>query len=213
MLDEIKIASRCSADWEQMEGTDRVRFCSECKKNVFNLSAMTRRGAEALLKQTNGNICARLYRRADGTVLTEDCPIGLRVKIARVRRRLGWALAGAFGLSTAWAQDSAVVSGSVRNSDGTFAARASVLIKGDLFRAETITDDHGTFGATELAAGKYVITVAGWPAREIEVKPGHAIEFVFQQVAMQDQFMGEISNFKRKPWWRRLLSSTKERSC
>ena len=40
MLDQIKIASPCSADWERMEGTDRVRFCAECKKNVFNLSAI-----------------------------------------------------------------------------------------------------------------------------------------------------------------------------
>ena len=37
MLDKIKIASPCSADWEQMEGTDHVRFCAECKKNVFDL--------------------------------------------------------------------------------------------------------------------------------------------------------------------------------
>jgi hypothetical protein len=80
MLDQIKIASPCSADWEQMEGNNRVRFCSECKKNVFNLSAMTRRDAEALLQETNGNLCTRLFRRADGTVLTDDCPVGLRIK-------------------------------------------------------------------------------------------------------------------------------------
>ena len=63
MLDQIKIAAPCSADWEQMEGDNRVRLCGECKKNIFNLSAMTRRDAEALLK-TDGDICARLYRRA-----------------------------------------------------------------------------------------------------------------------------------------------------
>ncbi len=99
MLDQIKIASPCSADWEQMEGNDRVRFCAECKKNVFNLSTMTRRDAEALLKETNRNICTRLFRRADGTVLTDDCPVGLRVKAARVRRRVGWAVAGAMSLA------------------------------------------------------------------------------------------------------------------
>src|SRR5271156_6277252 len=107
MLDQIKIASPCSADWERMEGTDRVRFCSECKKNVFNLSAMTRRDAEALIKEANGNLCTRLYRRADGMVMTADCPVGLSAKIARVRRRVGWAIAGAIGLSSAWAQDAA----------------------------------------------------------------------------------------------------------
>jgi hypothetical protein len=51
MLDQIKIASPCSATWEQMVGNDRVRFCAECKKKVFNLSAMTRRDADSNRKQ------------------------------------------------------------------------------------------------------------------------------------------------------------------
>jgi hypothetical protein len=154
---------------------------------------MTRRDAEALLKETNGNLCARLYRRADGTVLTEDCPVGLGVKIARVRRRVGWAIAGAMGLSTAWAQSTAFVAGSVRNADGSFAAKASVFIKGDGFSTETITDDHGAFSAPNLAPGKYTITVKGSLVKEIEVKPGDAIEFVFQQMSVQ---VGEVAVFQ-----------------
>jgi hypothetical protein len=101
MLEQIKIASPCSADWDQMKGNDQLRFCGECKKNVFNLSAMTRRDAEALLKETNGTICVRLYRRSDGTTLTEDCPVGLRMKIARLKRRVAWAIAGAMGFAIA----------------------------------------------------------------------------------------------------------------
>jgi hypothetical protein len=101
MLDQIKIAAPCTADWEQMQGTDRVRFCAECKKNVYNLSALSRRDAEALLKEKNGDMCARIYRRSDGTVLTEDCPVGFSMKIARARRRVGWAIAGAMGFGTA----------------------------------------------------------------------------------------------------------------
>jgi hypothetical protein len=31
-------------------------------------------------------LCVRLYRRADGTVLTRDCPVGLRQRL----RRLAW---------------------------------------------------------------------------------------------------------------------------
>jgi len=46
--------------------------------------------AEALIKAKNGDMCARLYRRADGTVLTEDCPVGFSMKVAHVGRRIGW---------------------------------------------------------------------------------------------------------------------------
>jgi hypothetical protein len=83
VLDAVKIASPCSADWSSMKGDDRVRFCGGCEKNVYNLSAMDRADAEALLRAKEGNLCARLYRRSDGTVITADCPVGAK----RVRRR------------------------------------------------------------------------------------------------------------------------------
>jgi hypothetical protein len=83
VLDTMKIASPCTASWDEMKGDDRVRFCGGCEKNVFNLSAMAREEAESLLRAKEGNLCARLYRRADGTVITADCPVGAK----RVRRR------------------------------------------------------------------------------------------------------------------------------
>jgi len=91
-LESLKVAAPCPADWEQMKGDARVRHCGSCRLNVYNLSAMTRREAEALVRRTEGRLCVRFYRRADGTVLTADCPVGL----AAVRRRialLGGALA------------------------------------------------------------------------------------------------------------------------
>src|SRR5882724_7111590 len=103
MLDQIRIASPCSADWELMRGDDKVRFCGECKKNVYNLSSMTRTEAEKVLSGAQ-NICGRFYRRADGTILTEDCPVGLRAKAQRLRRRLSFAISSALGLATAFGQ-------------------------------------------------------------------------------------------------------------
>jgi hypothetical protein len=77
-LDQIEIASPCSAAWTEMEGDDRVRFCSQCHKNVYNLSAMSRSEAETLIEGMEGVPCVRLYRRVDGTILTDDCPVGVR---------------------------------------------------------------------------------------------------------------------------------------
>lgn len=83
-LDRVTVASPCSADWDEMIGDERARFCGQCKLNVYNLSGMTRRQAESLIASAEGRLCVRFYRRADGTILTENCPVGLRA----VKRRL-----------------------------------------------------------------------------------------------------------------------------
>ena len=75
-LKNLKIASPCSADWNTMAGNERKRFCGDCKLNVYNLSGMTSYDAENLLRNSEGRLCVRYFQRADGTVLTEDCPIG-----------------------------------------------------------------------------------------------------------------------------------------
>jgi hypothetical protein len=76
--EQIEIASHCSAAWNEMEGDDRVRFCRQCNKNVYNLSAMSPSEAATLVQEMEGAPCVCLYRRTDGTVLTDDCPVGIR---------------------------------------------------------------------------------------------------------------------------------------
>jgi hypothetical protein len=85
-LDNIRIASPCSADWNEMLGDERKRFCSQCSLNVYNLSGMTPGEAENLLLTSEGRVCVRFYRRADGTVLTKDCPVGWQAVKRRVSR-------------------------------------------------------------------------------------------------------------------------------
>lgn len=75
-LEDLKIASPCSASWENMTGDHRVRFCDLCRKNVYNIASMTREEAQRLIVSKEGKLCARIYRRRDGNVLTADCPVG-----------------------------------------------------------------------------------------------------------------------------------------
>ena len=93
VLEDIRIAAPCSADWDDMAGDERVRFCGKCEKNVYNLSAMTREEGEALVRQKEGRLCVRLYQRRDGTVITSDCPVGVRRR--RLRARVWASLSGA----------------------------------------------------------------------------------------------------------------------
>jgi hypothetical protein len=93
-LDNISIASPCSQDWNAMMGNERKRYCGECKLNVYNLSGMSRTEAENLILSADGRLCVRFYKRADGTVLTQDCPVGWQA----VKRRISRTAAAAFSL-------------------------------------------------------------------------------------------------------------------
>ena len=90
-LDDITVAAPCHAAWDKMRGSDTVRFCQSCEKNVYNLSDMSRADAEALIREKEGSLCVRFARRADGTLITDNCPVGLR----GVRRRAKWLRDGA----------------------------------------------------------------------------------------------------------------------
>lgn len=85
-LEVIQIASPCTADWEAMVGDDRRRYCGDCRLHVYNISDMTRDEALAFLSQREGRTCIRMYKRADGTVITRDCPVGLRAVRAKIVR-------------------------------------------------------------------------------------------------------------------------------
>ena len=78
LLQEVRIAAPCQAEWRWMYGDGRVRFCGQCNLNVYNLSAMTSEEAEDLIRRTEGRLCARFYRRKDGTILIKNCPVGVR---------------------------------------------------------------------------------------------------------------------------------------
>lgn len=108
-LNSLRIASPCSADWNQMVGDNRQRHCGDCKLNVYNLSGMTRREAEDLIMNSEGRVCMRIYRRSDGTVLTKDCPVGWQAvkqrvsKVAAAFTSMIFAVLGGIGLTNYFA--------------------------------------------------------------------------------------------------------------
>lgn len=81
---QIKVASPCSEKWESMAGDERRRFCAKCQLHVHDLRSLSEAEATELLRGASGRLCGRVFQRADGTVLTKDCPVG----VATLRRRL-----------------------------------------------------------------------------------------------------------------------------
>lgn len=96
LLARVRVAAPCPADWDGMVGDARVRHCALCDKKVFELRQMTAVEAMDLLA-SNDSICARLYRRRDGTIITSDCEVGRKKR----RRKIGLALAGAAAVTGA----------------------------------------------------------------------------------------------------------------
>ena len=49
-----------------MDGDERKRFCGECGKHVYNLSAMTQGEAQKFASETQGRECVAYVRTSDG---------------------------------------------------------------------------------------------------------------------------------------------------
>ena len=123
---KLEIASPCPALWSEMTGDDRSRFCQSCQLTVHNLSAMTTDEAQALLDTASdegSRVCVRFYKREDGTVLTQDCPVGVELSLRQrlkheIKQRakhtaswIRWAAGlaigvalGSMSISAAWAE-------------------------------------------------------------------------------------------------------------
>jgi hypothetical protein len=73
------ISSPCSVGWENMTGDDTVRFCNQCSLNVYNISDMSDEQAVQILeKRKTSRVCVFMYRDANGTIVTDNCPRSLR---------------------------------------------------------------------------------------------------------------------------------------
>lgn len=115
---QIIVASPCGESWHSMTGDERERFCSVCQRNVFNLSEMTEEEISELLSRSD--VCARLYQRKDGTLLTSDCPVGRRVR--RRLRVLGTVTASLFSFGI-------LTSAKLEESDRRFSRSTKYLSK------------------------------------------------------------------------------------
>jgi hypothetical protein len=213
-LDNLRIAVPCPASWEGMAGDERVRHCTLCSLNVYNFAEMTRGEVHELLLRSEGRVCARLYRRADGTTITRNCPTGLRA----VRRRAARAAAAivtallslpafAFGNSASKkprvkthgakikltieqvaAPQPAALAGVVL-LDGYPLPGATITVTNEStqHRIDVNTDANGVFESASLADGIYRVdvTMESFKQARIEHLPLKAGEVAHASVAMK----------------------------
>ncbi len=189
-INRMRVAKPCSMTWESLGGDDeRVRSCDLCRHNVYNTAGMPRAEIEQLVSNREGRLCVRLFRRADGTLMTADCPVGVRQYARRVGRLASAAAAILFGLlgvgygqkaakeakkgdikiTVAQVQGAAGVKGLVMDMTGAVFPGAKVDIYAGVVgekRDKSIkpvaalrTDDEGAFAADGLGEGDYTAAV------------------------------------------------------
>ncbi len=86
-LDVIEVEEPCTEDWDRMLGGGAVRFCRVCRFNVYDLSQMSLGEAARLVEESEGRLCVRFVRRADGTVVTDDCAPARFAALRKAARR------------------------------------------------------------------------------------------------------------------------------
>ncbi len=194
----LQVAAPCHVSWDGMAGDERVRHCTLCSLNVYNFAEMTGDEVRELLERTEGRVCGRLYRRADGTVLTRDCPTGLRALRRRASRvAAAWITALlslpslAFGgtvckkprleihgsrvkikIERAATPQPAVFKGVVRDVDGYPIPGVGIAVRDEASKSEitAITDENGAFTIASLNQGIYSVdmTLSGFEPVKIE---------------------------------------------
>jgi hypothetical protein len=191
----LRIATPCSANWADMPGTDKVRHCSQCQLDVYNFSVMTPLEVNQIVAARTGRLCARFYQRADGTMLTENCPVGFRGGILKTSHIAAAALAAFVTITPAITSAAPPQSASssiqtqssqqgltlqVRDISGAVIPGTSVSLLNTKSRErwELTTDSNGELALLDLPPGSYdvVITHAGFSSaveKNLTV-PGHA---------------------------------------
>jgi ankyrin repeat protein len=92
LIDSIEVKNPCSENWNEMKGSDKVRFCGHCAFEVNNISALTRKQAMRLVRERGGRICVHYIKNpVDKKPLFAD-------KLYKITRRAG-ITAGVLGAS------------------------------------------------------------------------------------------------------------------
>lgn len=93
LLRSLRIVRSCPASWSSMTGDHRVRHCSQCDREVYDLTAMMPEEVEAFLRGRRDTPCVQMHARPDGYYQDGPCLPGQR---RTLRRAL--ALAAGLGL-------------------------------------------------------------------------------------------------------------------
>jgi len=188
---EFRILKPCTRDRDSLDGQGAVRWCPDCRKNVYDFSLLTGREIQRLT--------------AAGTI----CGIIQPPRLAR-RRFLRWAsVLAVFPLRFASAQGSdGSVSGVVVDSMGGLipGARVQILSAAGGEPMVASSNDRGRFLIENAPRGEAKVTVEqmGFSRFEQKVKIGNS-RLDLHEIVLELGLTGEVVQVGRlRRWWNRL---------
>ncbi|MBL8853677.1 MAG: hypothetical protein JNK57_06870 [Planctomycetaceae bacterium] len=72
VLDQVCVANPCPMSWDKMVGDDKVRFCSECQRQVWNFFEMTDAEIVEVLRANPERLCAKVCKSREGRLVTKE---------------------------------------------------------------------------------------------------------------------------------------------
>lgn len=139
-LDSIEVPKPCDAAWYKMIGNDAKRFCLSCEKDVYNLSAMSRREARKLVANNAGKICVRYARLPNGKLFTTD------TNLYQITRRTSTIAAG-------------VIATTLSFSAITYAQGAPIVRKSEAKQKEVVEQGKDKKTKNEIGTSQISFTV------------------------------------------------------
>lgn len=187
-FDQLNVVSPCTASWEEMTGDEQKRHCLQCDKTVFDFSQMSLSQIEAVVSAKHGQLCARITRRNDGSMVTFEPPLPAYAS-RRISPLVGATFATILSLSVPATanivpiqQDriaiqsdksseknddkksgdglAGMISGTITDPQGAVVpgAKVNLMIKDGAAQATT-SNDEGRYQFTDLTPGVYSLMV------------------------------------------------------
>ena len=194
-----------------MVGNERVRYCPECKLDVYNFSSMTDEDVRQIVSGSKQRLCARVRQSPDGTVMPWNSSVRFSIVMRRISRVSRIALTAAISVVPALGRPPHTTAGqklfqieqrptalalAVVDSNGAVIPKAQVTILNEKTITETKgeTDANGQFRASDLPVGTYEITIdifgfETYKQSHIDVPERAPLKF---QLRRQVDFVGEV---------------------
>lgn len=98
-LNRMGVPNPCSISWDSMSGSDEVRNCTRCSRNVYDLSQMTKKQVHDLVDSHKGRLCVTFARDRYGKIKTLEQPPQLKLIQHRLLHVTGATLAAVLSLN------------------------------------------------------------------------------------------------------------------
>ena len=198
-----KIDQPCTYGWENMEGTETVRYCKQCKLNVHNLSNMNEDEARKVLDSSSGRSCVRMQVRPDGSVYTDNCPNRLRHVRNMLRRFAPFVL-----VVLAWAFNQ-----SAADAQGLVGAPHDGTIRGMMMRAQSEREEMAAAAAASYHLARGLSFVATTTSFTLGITWGlwrlvRTRSIALKLMLTHNTSFADVRVFIRKRWWQAMSAIT-----